>query len=114
MARKKTELNDVTARAIADALRVSRFERTGYDAKAMAQRNLNGRTHYADDDTLKFFHARINACRTEAHGLLLTMLESTASDFKNMSRAHRFVVFDLFGNVVNARERVHAKSEGAR
>ncbi len=110
MARKKTELNDATARTIADALRVARFERAGYVAKAMAQRNLNGRTHYADDDTLKFFHTRINACRTEAHGLLLIMLESTANNFKNTSRSHRFVVFDLFGDVLNARDTLRAKS----
>ena len=99
-----TKLTEELARAIAYACGTQRFERTGYDAKAMTQRNLSGRTHYADDDTLKFFSARINSARTECHGLLLVITESTASGFNGPTRQHRFVAFDLFGAVVNERE----------
>ena len=116
MSRKKTELTEETARAIARALNVSRFERTGYDPKAMAQRNLAGKTHYADDDTLRFFHARINHCRTSHEGLILAIVESVAEDYHNTARGFRFVAFDLFGNVLNNRsstDELHRKSDKA-
>lgn len=96
------------ARDISRALNVSRFERCGYDAKAMAQRNLIGKTHYADDDTLKFFYARINHCRTSHEGLTLCIVESVAADFNNRSRGFRFVAFDLFGTVINDQDSVAA------
>lgn len=99
-----TKLSDDLARTIAAAIGAPRFERTGYDAKAMAQRNLSGRTHYVGDDTLKFFSARINSARVECNGLLLVIVESTARGFNDTARTHRFVAFDLFGNVVNDRD----------
>lgn len=104
----KTKLTDDTARAIAHAIGTRPFERHGYDAKYSAQRNLGGKTHYADDDTLKFFHARINSCRTECHGLVLILIESAAKDMHNLARGHRFVAFDLFGTVINDRDHVGA------
>lgn len=99
-----TIITDQQARAIALACGAQRFERNGYEAKAMTQRNLSGRTHYADDDTLKFFSARINSARVEHSGLLLVITESTASGFIDPTRQHRFVAFDLFGTVVNDRD----------
>ena len=98
-----TKLTDDLARAIVTAIGAQRFERTGYDAKAMAQLNLSDRTHYADDDTLKFFSARINSARVECNGLILVITESTARGFNDPAREHRFVAFDLFGNVLNDR-----------
>ena len=117
MTARKTKLTDDTARAIAHAIGTRPFERHGYDAKYSAQRNLDGKTHYADDDTLKFFHARINSCRTECNGLVLILIESAAKDMHNSARGHRFVAFDLFGTVINHRDHVdamHSKSDGAR
>ena len=99
-------VTEQTARNIAYALQVSRFEQSGYDAKAMAQRNLSGKTHYADDDTLRFFYARINSARVSHEGLIFAMVESSASDFRNTSRGFRFVAFDLFGNVLNDRDHI--------
>lgn len=104
MTARKTKLNPATARAIADALQTRPFERHGYDAKYTAQRNLSGKTHYADDDTLKFFHARINHCRIECEGLILIIIVSVAADYQNKSRGFRFVAFDLFGTVLNDRD----------
>lgn len=92
-----------TARAIARAIHKDRFDRHSYDAKACAQRNLSGRTHYAEDDTLRFFHARILSCRVECNGAALVLVESVAADMRNTSRGFRFVVFDLFGMVINDR-----------
>jgi hypothetical protein len=94
---------ETTARKIAHAVNESRFENYGYDAKACAQRNLSGRTHYVDDNTLRFFHSRINSARPEMSGLVLVLIESVAADFRNRSRGFRFVVFDLFGSVINDR-----------
>lgn len=108
MASRKTDLNDDTARAIAHALNVRLFERYSHDAKHSAQRNLSGKTHYADDDTLNFFHARINSCRTECNGLVLVITESAAADYQNKTRGHRFVAFDLFGTVLNDRDHADA------
>ena len=116
MTARKTKLTDDTARAIAHAIGTSPFERHGYDAKYSAQRNLGGKTHYADDDTLKFFHARINSCRTECNGLVLILIESAAKDMNNTARGHRFVAFDLFGTVINDRDHVdtmRSKSDAA-
>ena len=116
MTTRKTQLTDDTARAIAHAIGCRPFDRHGYDAKYSAQRNLDGKTHYADDDTLKFFHARINSCRTECNGLVLILIESAAKDMNNSARGHRFVAFDLFGTVLNDRDHVDAmrsKSDAA-
>lgn len=96
-------LNDDIARSIARAINESRFERQGYDAKANAQRNLQGKTHYVDDDTLRFFHGRINSAHVHYNGLLFSIVESVAADMNNRSRGFRFVTFDLFGIVVNDR-----------
>ena len=116
MTARKTKLTDDTARAIAHAIGTRPFERHGYDAKYSAQRNLDGKTHYADDDTLKFFHARINSCRTECNGLVLILIESAAKDMNNTARGHRFVAFDLFGTVINDRDHgdaLRSKSDAA-
>jgi hypothetical protein len=110
-------MTEQIARAIADATGTSRFERYGYDAKSAAQRNLSGRTHYADDDALRFFHARIQSARPECHGSILVIVESVAADMRNTSRGFRFVAFDLFGTIINDRpgvESLHKKSDQAR
>lgn len=97
------QVTEKLARDIAHAFQVGRFERSGYDPKAIAQRALQGRTHYVDDDTLRFFHSRINSVRIECEGLLFLLVESVASDFRNTSRGFRFVAFDVTGTVVNDR-----------
>lgn len=109
-------VNMQTARAISRAIGVSLFERHSYDAKYCAQRNLSGKSHYADDDTLKYFHARINSVKIAHEGLIFAMVESVANDPDNRSRGFRFIAFDLFGTVLNDRNHVdgtHRKSDGA-
>jgi hypothetical protein len=109
-------LDENTARKLAYACGQSRFERHGYDAKHSAQRNLSGRTHYADDDTLKFFHSRINSAWPECNGLILILIESVAADMRNTSRGFRFVAFDIFGTVIERAdlETLHKDSGKAR
>ena len=96
-------VTEESARKLAYACGQSRFESYGYDAKACAQRNLSGRSHYAEDDTLRFFHARILRARPMCSGLVLVLIESVAADMHNRARGFRFVAFDIFGTVLNDR-----------
>jgi len=92
------------SRILREATNQRLFERVGYDAKACAQRNLEGRTHYADDATLKFFHARILRCGPAHDGAVLGMVESVAADMNNTRRIFRFTVFDVFGTELTGRD----------
>jgi hypothetical protein len=65
-----------------------------------AQRNLCGRTHYVDQQTLRFHHSRILSARATDRGLLFAITTSDAVDINNSRREFRFVVFNLFGNVI--------------
>lgn len=82
------------------------FETKSSYEKPNAQQNLSGRTHYVDDDTLRFHHARILRAGHVCGGLLFYIVESTAMDPDNRRRGYRGVVFDLFGTVVNARAKL--------
>jgi len=90
-------------KAIAEALkamRVSLFTNKSCDAKYNAQQNLSGRTHYVEDDTLRWHHSRVNSAGHRADGLLFCITESVALDMHNRSRGTRCVVFDVFGTTV--------------
>lgn len=71
------------------------------DPKYNAQRNLEGKTHYVDNDTLKFHHSRIVASHDEQNGLLFWIIESCAMNYENTKRGFRYVIFDIYGNVVS-------------
>ena len=66
-----------------------------------AQKNLMGRTHYVDPDTLRWHKSRVLASRVVEHGLLFAITTSDALDMNNTKRGYRFVVFDVFGTVVH-------------
>lgn len=70
------------------------------DAKTDAQRNLCGRTHYVDDETLRYHKSRVVETKTTDNGLLFAIVESYAVDPENKQRAFRGVVFDVFGTVL--------------
>ena len=65
-----------------------------------AQSQLQGRTHYTDPDTLRFFHSRIVAAQQAADGLLFWIVESCSANHDNTARGFRPVVFDIFGEVI--------------
>lgn len=75
-------------------------------AKAQTQRQLQGRTHYADDYTLKFFGARINETRQDNDGLWFALRESVQPPQSN--RVHRWAIFDVFGQC----ERTDGRASG--
>lgn len=68
---------------------------------ADAQRNLMGRTHYVDPDTLRFHKSRILCARVHADGLLYSIIESCAADMNNRKRVFRYVIFDVLGTVLD-------------
>ncbi len=65
-----------------------------------AQRNLQGRTHYVDDDTLRFHHSKVLSTFITDNGLLFSLVESCALDMNNTKRCFRYVIFNIFGTVV--------------
>ena len=73
--------------------------------KVNAQRNLAGRTHYVDDDTLRYHKSRIIKARAVDNGLFFALVESVAVDPPGYGnrREFRFVIFDVFGHVVGNR-----------
>jgi hypothetical protein len=85
-------------------MKLRTFEDKSYNPKRNAQMNLIGRTHYVDDWTLRYFHARIVASGTECSGLIFWIIESHAVDMDNTQREFRFVVFDVGGHVLERAE----------
>lgn len=71
------------------------------DPKRNAQRNLQGRTHYVDDDSLRFHKSRVISARDHDGGLLFSIVTSDALDMHNTKRGFRYVIFDLFGTVID-------------
>lgn len=65
-----------------------------------ARQNLSGRTHYVDEDTLRFFKARVLSARPHCDGLIFALIESVSLDWNHTRRGFRFVVFDIFGAVI--------------
>lgn len=77
------------------------YERKNYsNAKYDAQLNLEGRTHYVDDDALRFHYAKILETCVHGNGLIFSLIESCALDIHNTQRGFRYVIFDLFGHVI--------------
>lgn len=66
-----------------------------------AQENLRGRTHYASDEALRRHKAHIVDAADARGGLLFAIVETAPSLTKEPRRYYRFVIFDLFGYVIN-------------
>lgn len=78
-----------------------KFEQRGSHATFNAQQNLRERTHYVDDDSLRFHKSRILQTYITDDGLLFSLIESVALDWDNTRRGYRYVVFNIFGDVVS-------------
>ena len=66
-----------------------------------AQRNLSGRSHYADPDTLRYFNARILSAFDFADGLLFAVVQSMPQNHRNDKRGFRYRILDVAGNVLD-------------
>ena len=84
-----------------DKVCVRPFDYKSSDPKYNAQRNLEGRTYYVDDDTLRFHHSRILSAHHFFDGLLFHIVESCSLDMNNTKRGFRAVVFDVFGTTIS-------------
>jgi len=82
---------------------IRKFETRSCYPENDAPQNLQGRTHYADPETLRYFKARILDARKAADGLLYWIVESVQSRPDNGGATRRAVVFDVFGTVINDR-----------
>ena len=80
------------------------YKRESSDPKRDAQRNLCGRTHYVDDDTMRYFRSRVLSAHAVDNGLLYAIVESASGDMHHHTRIYRYVIFDLFGRVVERPE----------
>lgn len=89
------------------------FSDASYIAKYNAQRNLKGRTHYVDDDTLKYFGSRINTAYDLYNGAAFLIIESTFLNYDKTQRGFRFAVFDCFGNVIERTDTENAYKTAA-
>jgi hypothetical protein len=77
------------------------YETKSNDPKINAQRNLSGKTHYVDDDSLKFHKSRILRSGHTDNGLIFFLIESCALDWNNTKRGFRYVIFDVYGNTID-------------
>ena len=68
-----------------------------------AERNLHGRTHYADPDTRKWFKSRFVMAGHECGGMLYWLVESMPMRHRDDKRGFRYRIFDLCGNVVGGK-----------
>lgn len=68
--------------------------------KANAQKNLEGRTHYVEPSTLRFFNSRIVSALPVSNGSFFKVIELVSLNHNNTKRGFRAVLFDIFGTVV--------------
>ena len=70
--------------------------------KVNAQRNLDGRTHYVDENTLRFHKSRVLSTHVTDGGLLFAIVVSDAAGpEQSHGRIFRYVIFDVFGTVLD-------------
>ena len=65
-----------------------------------AQKNLEGRTHFVDPQTLKFHGSRVLSALPVSDGAFFKIIETTSLDYQHTKRGYRAVVFDLFGTTI--------------
>ena len=88
-----------------EALGVHKFQHRSSYTLPDAQQNLKPVTHYVDDETLRYFKARIvrswlpGECGTES-GFLYAIVESLRKPGEEGNKTKRANVFDCFGSVI--------------
>lgn len=94
-------MEKTTSNAIAQALRVNLYrEPQRRNGRLSAQDQLNDRTHYVSDSSLRYHHARVLGCAPMFDGLFFRITESVSLDPQNTQRGTRCVLFDLTGRTV--------------
>jgi len=94
-------MNIQLANKIADAYEQTLFHsKYCTTARANAQSMLIGRTHYVDDNTLRYFNSRITGAQPSTFGLFYRITESCSRSYDGTGRGFRTVLFDLNGQTV--------------
>ena len=83
------------------------YENRSSYAKPNAQQNLEGRTHYVDDATLRFHKSRILRAKAVDQGMLFALIESYAADMHGRTRLFRHVIFDITGHTIDRPDMEH-------
>jgi hypothetical protein len=78
-----------------------------------AERNLQGRTHWADPATRKSFKSRILDASVSHDGLVYWLIESNGSKPYDTKNNKRFVAFDVFGSVLTEHDEWFTTSKAA-
>jgi hypothetical protein len=97
-------------------MRLQPYRCESSDPTYNAERNLEGRTYYANPDTRRYFKARILSSGEYDSGALFWLVESLPMTHRNDKRGFRYRVFDLCGNVIGkggTADRFHATSSAA-
>ena len=92
-----TEAEIQQVRIALNAINARLFMQESGDPKRNAQRNLCGRTHYVDDETLRWHKSRVTGGHHEAGGLVFSLSTSDALDSNGTKRGFRVATFDVFG-----------------
>lgn len=114
MTTKTTETQIKAILAAVERLGYKPYQQESGDAKCNAQRNLSGRTHYVDDDTLRWHKSRVCSTSHLHGGLLFRVTCSDALDPDNRSRGFRSAVFDCFGTCVSRPDLDHTFKTSAQ
>ncbi len=94
-------MNNETAQKIAQAFDQQQYHSKYLStARANAQAMLEGRTHYVDDNTLRYFNSRITGAQPSTFGLFYRITESCSRSYDGTGRGFRTVLFDLNGQTV--------------
>lgn len=78
-----------------------------------AERNLQGRTHFADPQTRRYFKSRILDASVSHDGLVYWLIESNRSKPYESVKNKRFVAFDVFGTQLFKQDSWHKTSKAA-
>jgi len=78
-----------------------------------AQRALSGKTHYCDDDTLRYFKSKVLRAMPSYSQLYFIIQESLPYGSFDAPRQRRNIVFDVFGSVVKGREVAYKYAKAA-
>jgi hypothetical protein len=93
--------NNQIIEAMIDTTDQRPFELCQGTPKEKAQRQLDGKTYYVTDSTLKYFQSRILSALPVANGLFYKIIESLPQyGLSTSKRLFRATVFDVFGDVV--------------
>ena len=83
---------------------MKKFKEYSANHKRNAQANLSGLSHYVDNETLKFFNARVVESKVSYCGLYFILIETKSADYENKTRCKRATVFNIMGKILHQTE----------